>query len=111
RTEDWKILKDVPVKIKLLLPNGKEFQAYKKTLDAEGSFEASFYLPNAVMSGLFTLEVYTANDVLLQSKRISVEEFVPDRIKVTVSLDKEEVKPGDKLKVNVAAVNFFGPAA
>ena len=34
------------------------------------------------MTGTYVIEVYAANDVLLASRRISVEEFVPDRIKV-----------------------------
>src|SRR5262249_16781369 len=63
RTEDWKVLKDIPMKIKLLLPSGKEYQSLKKNLDAQGSFETSFYLPPQIITGLYTVEVFAANDV------------------------------------------------
>ncbi|HUM46995.1 MAG TPA: MG2 domain-containing protein, partial [Chitinophagales bacterium] len=111
RTTDWKIQKDVPMKIKLLLPSGKEYQSYKKTPGAQGAFETSFYLPPAIVTGQYTIELYTGNDVLIQSRSISVEEFVPDRIKVVTSLDKQSAKPNDELKAEVVATNLFGPPA
>jgi len=38
------------------------------------------------MTGTYTVQVYTGNDVLLNSYEISVEEFVPDRMKVSLKL-------------------------
>jgi uncharacterized protein YfaS (alpha-2-macroglobulin family) len=111
RTTDWKIQKDVPMKIKLLLPSGKEYQTYRKTPNDQGAFQTSFYLPPAIITGLFTIELYTGNDVLIQSRRISVEEFVPDRIKVTSVLDKQNLKPNEELKAEIAVNNLFGPPA
>ncbi|MGB3075492.1 MAG: MG2 domain-containing protein, partial [Chitinophagales bacterium] len=111
RTADWKIQKEVPMKIKLLLPSGKEYQSYKKTPDDQGAFETSFYLPTSIVTGLYTIELYTGNDVLIQSRSISVEEFVPDRIKVTTTLDKLTAKPKDEIKAEVVAANLFGPPA
>lgn len=111
RTAEWKIQRDVPMKIKLLLPSGKEYQSYKKSPGEQGAFETSFYLPPSVVTGLYTIELYTGNDVLIQSRSISVEEFVPDRIKVVTSLDKTVVKPNDMVKAAVNAANLFGPPA
>ncbi|MEO6168088.1 MAG: MG2 domain-containing protein, partial [Chitinophagales bacterium] len=111
RTTDWKIQKDVPMKIKLLLPSGKEYQSYKKTPGDQGAFETSFYLPPAIVTGSYTIELYTGNDVLIQSRRISVEEFVPDRIKVVTTVDKQTAKPNDVVKAEVVATNLFGPPA
>lgn len=111
RTTDWNIQKDVPMKIKLLLPSGKEYQSYKKVPDEQGAFETSFYLPPAVVTGLYTIELYTGNDVLIQSRSISVEEFVPDRIKVVTTLDKQLVKPNEAVQAEVVATNLFGPPA
>ena len=111
RTEDWKVMKDVPMKIKLLLPSGKEYQSFKKTLDDQGAFETSFYLPPAIITGLYTIEVLSANDVYIAGKQFSVEEFVPDRIKVITQLDKQAAKPGDKINADITAMNLFGPPA
>ncbi|QJX47437.1 alpha-2-macroglobulin [Hymenobacter taeanensis] len=112
RTEDWQAPpKGLPVKIRLLLPTGKEYASLQKTLNAAGSFEARFLLPPAVMTGLYTLEVLTGNDVLLTSRKLSVEEFIPDRMKVTVKASRPIVKPGQAVEAQITAQNLFGPPA
>ncbi|WP_400192122.1 alpha-2-macroglobulin [Hymenobacter sp. B81] len=112
RTDDWRVPGPVPMKIRLLLPSGKEYASYRRTLSKpDGSFEAQFILPASVMTGLYTLEVLTGNDVLLTSRKISVEEFVPDRLKVTVTAAPATVKPGQTVRAAVLAQNLFGPPA
>jgi uncharacterized protein YfaS (alpha-2-macroglobulin family) len=112
RTDDWQAPpKGLPVKIRLLLPTGKEYASLQKTLNAAGSFEARFILPPAVMTGLYTLEVLTGNDVLLTSRQLSVEEFIPDRMKVTVKADRAVVKPSQSVSALITAQNLFGPPA
>lgn len=111
RTEDWKVVKDVPMKIKLVLPSGKEYQSFRKTPDDQGAFETSFYLPPAIITGLYTIEVLSANDVYIAGKQFSVEEFVPDRIKVITQLDKQTARPGEKINAEITAMNLFGPPA
>ncbi len=112
RTESWQAPpKGLPVKIRLLLPTGKEYASLRRTLSAQGAFEASFVLPPAVMTGLYTLEVLTGNDVLLTSRQVSVEEFIPDRMKVTVKASRPVVKPGQTVEALITAQNLFGPPA
>ncbi|MDB5235798.1 MAG: hypothetical protein JWR44_2791, partial [Hymenobacter sp.] len=112
RTEDWKIPPTgLPVKIRLLLPSGKEYTSLRQKLNAEGSFESSFILPPSIMTGLYTMEVLTGNDVLLTSRQISVEEFIPDRMKVTVTAAPTVLKPGQDVTASITAVNLFGPPA
>lgn len=112
RTEDWKSpVAKLPVKIRLLLPTGKEYASLRKELTAAGSFEASFILPPSIMTGTYTLEVLTGNDVLLTSRQVSVEEFIPDRMKVTVKATPTVVKPGQSVSAQITAQNLFGPPA
>ncbi|MBD2715830.1 alpha-2-macroglobulin family protein [Microvirga sp. STR05] len=112
RTDAWQAPpKGLPVKIRLLLPTGKEYASLQKQLNAAGSFEARFILPPAVMTGLYTLEVLTGNDVLLTSRQLSVEEFIPDRMKVTVKADRAVVKPSQSVSALITAQNLFGPPA
>ncbi|QNH61575.1 alpha-2-macroglobulin family protein [Hymenobacter sediminicola] len=112
RTDAWQAPpKGLPVKIRLLLPTGKEYASLQKTLNAAGSFEARFLLPPAVMTGIYTLEVLTGNDVLLTSRQLSVEEFIPDRMKVTVKADRAVAKPGQSVSAQITAQNLFGPPA
>ncbi|MEL5996629.1 alpha-2-macroglobulin family protein, partial [Hymenobacter segetis] len=112
RTEDWKNPPSgLPMKIRLLLPSGKEYSSLQQKLSAAGSFESRFILPPTIMTGLYTMEVLTGNEVLLTSRQISVEEFIPDRLKVTVTAAPKTVKPGQDVTASITAVNLFGPPA
>ncbi|HEY4652142.1 MAG TPA: alpha-2-macroglobulin [Pontibacter sp.] len=111
RTPSWKTVDGLPVKIKLLLPNGKEYRSIKGKLNKEGALDAKFILTTATVTGTYTIEVYSGNDVLLNSTKIGVEEFMPDRLKVTAKLNKTTYVPGDRLTVGLTAQNLFGPPA
>jgi uncharacterized protein YfaS (alpha-2-macroglobulin family) len=109
--ETWAPVSDVPVKIKILLPDGKVFSTLRGKLDKQGSFSTSVKLPVSTITGSYIAEVYSANDVFLQSKEISVEEFMPDRIDVKLALNKESFSPGDSITAKLTALNLFGPPA
>jgi Large extracellular alpha-helical protein len=111
RDRQWKSPGELPVKLKFLLPNGKELKNFRKTLNEQGSLEGSVDIAASAITGTYSLEVYTSNDVLLGSQNFKIEEFVPDRIKVTTALDKTSLLPGQAAKLNINALNFFGPPA
>ncbi|MDB5274376.1 MAG: hypothetical protein JWO58_2743 [Chitinophagaceae bacterium] len=111
RDQQLKPLAKTPIKIKLTLPNGKEFTTKRGTLNEEGAFATNIPLPSSVVTGTYTAEIYTANDILLQSKYISVEEFLPDRIKINTTLSSTAVTLDQELNVDAKAENFFGPPA
>jgi alpha-2-macroglobulin len=111
RDRGWKSPGELPVVLKFLLPNGKELKSFRKTLNAQGSLDGSVDLAVSAITGSYSLEVYTSNDVLLATQPFRIEEFVPDRIKVTAQLDKPFLEAGDASKLNIHAVNFFGPPA
>jgi len=107
----WKSPGELPVKLKFLLPNGKELKTFRKNLNEQGSMEGNADISASAITGSYSLEVYNGNDVLLGSQNFMVEEFVPDRIKVTAKLDKESLVTGESAKLDISAVNFFGPPA
>lgn len=111
RNTKWEAPGKVPINIKMLLPNGKEYQTIRKTLNAEGAAETAINLPQNIVTGTYTIEVYAANDVLLNSKSINIEEFMPDRIRVDVKTDKPFAQVPDKVTLSGTATNLFGPPA
>lgn len=111
RDRQWKNPGNIPLKMKFLMPNGKELKSFRKSLNEEGSLEGNIDIATSAITGGYTLEVYTSNDVLLASKNFSVEEFVPDRIRINVKLDKTSMKPGETSNLSINAQNFFGPPA
>src|SRR6202012_3973771 len=111
RTTGWQLPGELPLKMKFLLPNGKELKSFRKSLNEQGALDGSVDIPEAAVTGSYTLEVYTSNDVLLGSRPFRVEEFVPDRIKVTAKLDQEVLQTGGTTHLDISAENFFGPPA
>ena len=112
RTDDWRLPPlGLPLKVRLLLPTGKEYASLGEKLNASGAVESRFILPASVMTGTYSLEVLTGNDVLLTSKAISVEEFIPDRLKVTMTAAPTVVRSGGTVAATIAAQNLFGPPA
>jgi alpha-2-macroglobulin len=111
RDKLWKSPGELPVKLKFLLPNGKELKTFRKNLNEQGSMEGSVDIAASAITGSYSLEVYNGNDVLLGTQNFRVEEFVPDRIKVTAKLDKESLATGESARLSINAVNFFGPPA
>jgi uncharacterized protein YfaS (alpha-2-macroglobulin family) len=83
----------------------------RKTLDTEGVTDASIPIPQTAITGTYILELYNGNDVLIRTYTFKVEEFVPDRIKVTAKTDKELLRPGMQTQLQIDAVNYFGPPA
>ena len=111
RTPRWDVVRDIPVKIKLLAPNGREYMNERHQLNGSGAAETQFVIPRQAMTGSYVIEIYAGNDVLLASRRISVEEFVPDRIKVTAKTDKAVYFPIEAIHLDLIAENLYGTPA
>lgn len=112
RSNEWNVPGKLPVKVEIRTPNGKLLKTLKKTLNNEGSFDAEFQTSSADITGNYTINIFSSNDVFLASQIIKVEEFMPDRIKVSAEFEKENYNVGEKAILNIDAQNLFGtPAA
>ncbi len=111
RNEGRENVRDVAVKLRYLLPNGKELRNLRRNLDRQGSCESSLELASGTVTGTYTLEVYTSNDLLIGSRNFSVEEFIPDRINVVLNTNLQAYSLSDSVRADIRAVNLFGPPA
>ncbi|TAL69945.1 MAG: hypothetical protein EPN82_04825 [Bacteroidetes bacterium] len=111
RNESMEAVKDVPVFLKIITPTGRTFTEMKKILNEEGSFEASFRTPDYVQTGEYSAEVYTGTNQLIGTYKFSVEDFIPDKIRLMLKSEKEYVFPGDLIGVNIDAEFLFGAKA
>lgn len=111
RTEAWTVPGEMPLKLRLLMPNGKEFATRKKVLDQQGSATADFELPNTALTGTYVMQAFTGNDVLLATYNFSIEDFMPDRIKSQLKTDKENYTVGENVNTTIQADNLFGTPA
>ena len=101
----------MPVRLKVFSPQGTMLQESQHTLNEQGSFETSFQTQATSLTGTFRFELYTGNSLYLASYGVSVEDFVPDRLKVKLTASAEKAAPGQKIKYDLEALNFFGPPA
>ncbi len=111
RTEDIRTVADVPVILKILSPRGRTFREYKLVLNAEGSFEQAVDIPDYALTGVYNVELYTGGDRLIGSSSFSVEEFVPDKVRVQLSAPERQYRPGQEVVVSVDAEYLFGARA
>ncbi len=111
RGDKMDVVQDIPVLIKIISPTGKTFDEFKKELNKEGSFDIEFNVPDYAQTGEYVAELYTGSEQLIGNYRFSVEEFVPDKIRVTLNSDKESLMPGEVVSVDVDAEFLFGAKA
>ena len=101
-------VKDIPVIFKVINPRGRIFQETKSTLDKEGSAELELSLPDYAETGNYTFEVYSGSKELMSSYSFSVEEFVPDKIRVEANAAKKELDPGEEMDFEIFSEYLFG---
>lgn len=101
----------LPVRVKVFNPRGSVLTDVKQTLNEEGSFEMVYTVPMSAQTGSYRFDLMTGDEVFLSSYSVSVEDFVPDRLRVSVAPSKTSAKPGEKISYAIQAFNFFGPPA
>jgi uncharacterized protein YfaS (alpha-2-macroglobulin family) len=111
RSENWKAAASTLLKLRLLTPNGREYRAWRKTTNLQGAVETEVKIDEGALTGTYVMEVYNANDILLTTKNISVEEFIPDRVKVDLKEGRNQYSIRDTIRVQAVATNLFGPPA
>ncbi|MEM0998781.1 MAG: MG2 domain-containing protein [Bacteroidota bacterium] len=108
RTKQMGIVADIPIGFKVISPRGKTFFEGKQNLGREGSAEIEVKLPTYAETGDYTMEVYSGSDELLQSMGFSVEEFVPDKIRVAANANREVLGPEDEIEIDIFSEYLFG---
>ena len=111
RNRTMEVLAGVPVKAVVLMPNGREYVNLRQVLNSQGAAGFEFALTPAAVTGTWNLELYSANDVLLNIRNFSVEEFLPDRISVTLKTPRTEYSTGDSVTCEAVVMNLFGTPA
>jgi alpha-2-macroglobulin len=111
RTDDLLPVTDVPVLLKILTPRGRTFTEFKLTLNRQGSFEQAFELPAYAQTGEYRAELSTGGEQFLGAYTFSVEDVVPDKIRLTLNTPAEQLSPSDDFTVNVDAEYLFGARA
>jgi len=111
RDTNWGTPGKMPLLLQVRLPNGRELATQQQVLSDKGAAAYTIPLDASAVTGTYMAELYTSNRVLLASLPISVEEFLPDRIKVALDTDQKRVPLGGSVVSTITATNLFGPPA
>jgi len=116
RRQDWaEQYKGLPLLATVVDPRGLEVKRVPLSLDDAGFAELRYKTQETSPTGKYTASVYSAKDgrpkSFLGSTTVQVREFLPDTMKLKVTLNKETqggwVNPGD-LKAQVLLTNLYG---
>ncbi|MCL2040456.1 MAG: MG2 domain-containing protein [Bacteroidales bacterium] len=111
RNWNFETVKDIPVCFKVQNPLGETVERYRKTLQENGFADISFVLPSYAPTGFWNISFENAAGVVQKNYVIHVEEFMPDRIKVTATTNKTQYNSREPIILEVEAVNLYGPPA
>ena len=119
KTADWSAdLAGIPLEAELIDARGLTAERLRFKLPAGGFAEFSHLLPDTAPTGTYTVNLYIVKDdrpdAEIGTATLRVQEFEPDRMKVSAHLSAESldgwVSPLD-LKATVNVQNLFGTAA
>jgi uncharacterized protein YfaS (alpha-2-macroglobulin family) len=119
KQRDWQgQLDGVPLRLEVVDPSGTIVQSREMRLNAAGFLEATFPTREASRTGVYQVNCYLvktgADDVLLGSTSLKVQEFLPDRLKIKATLSANSpdgwVNPED-LRAVISLENLYGAAA
>ena len=111
RDNEMNIITDEPVVLKIISPTGKVFQEFTKTLSEQGSYEQSVKMPTYAQTGLYKAELYNGAEKIIGVYNFSLEDFVPDKIRVNIKADKDEYKEKETVNIDLDSEFLFGAKA
>ena len=100
----------LPLRIEISYPSDAKFQEIEIETDEEGACEVQIPLPAHVPTGKYYARM-SSGKKQIGYDFFQVEEFMPDRMKVSVETDKEVYILGDEVNLKVKAMNLFGTPA
>jgi uncharacterized protein YfaS (alpha-2-macroglobulin family) len=100
----------MPIVLKQKDARGRDVKTIKETLNEAGLVSFSIPIPEFAPTGNNTIEVLVG-DELIGQYLFQVEEFIPDRIKVKVETEEDNVPLGKELDYDVRLLSLRSPAS
>ncbi len=110
RAPKHRIPEPIPTRIEVLSPDGRILRELRQHTTKTGVCEVQIPIPEYAQTGNYIAKMLIADKVVGRAQ-FQVEEFMPDRMKVTVTTDGSTYRLGDEFGVHVRAINLFGPPA
>ena len=92
-------------------PSGREFQSFRVKTEGTAFLTVDFNVPDFARTGKYTITAHIGETQEIGRTGFQVEEFMPDRIKVTVTTPRNEYGKDDTVQIDVTGKFLFGPPA
>ena len=100
-----------PVRLRVTGPDGKILSEQRTRLNEQGGADFSIDVPDYALTGRYAAQLLLGDNQEIGRTAFSIEEFIPDRMKVRVDTDKDTYQPGQPVNIDVEGVTLFGPPA
>ncbi|RMH72010.1 MAG: hypothetical protein D6675_05360 [Gemmatimonadetes bacterium] len=100
-----------PVRLEVVAPDSRIVNEQRQQTGTTGMISFDVPLANFARTGQYTAKMMIGDTQEIGRATFNVEEFVPDRINVTVNTDREVYMIGDAVQIQVTGMNLFGPPA
>lgn len=111
RSENAAVPKPFPVILRVLGPDERILEEQRSTLNEQGAVEFSVTVPEYVKTGKYTALLMVGDTEEIGRTTFNVEEFIPDRMKVKLTTERDEYESGSTIKIGVEGMTLFGPPA
>jgi uncharacterized protein YfaS (alpha-2-macroglobulin family) len=109
RDRDVKALGNAPVTVIVSKPDGQEFRRYTTSELKAGAVYQPFTLSASAPRGRWTAAVYTdPNGEAVGSVSFDVQDFVPQKLKVTLAATTPEIDPAQPVAIDVESRFLYG---
>lgn len=110
RGKQSKVPASLPVRVEILTPYKSVFQKFQTQTEQEGACEIQIPFSAVASTGFYTAKMWVDKKQIGEVS-FQVEDFIPDRMKVSTAVDKDAYMLGDAVNLEVKAVNLFGTPA
>jgi len=111
RGRDATVPESFPVKLEVRDPEDRVSEELMGALSDAGACEFRVIFPSYARTGKYRARLILGEDEEIGRTSFSVEEFIPDRVKVEIAPDRTSYRAGEAASAEVVAVNLFGPPA
>ncbi len=102
---------DFPYFLTIFDNQGRKFSSYRMTTGSSAVASLDFPVPDFAATGKYSVAAIIGEYLRIGQAGFLVEEFMPDRIKVSLTTPNAEYRAGDMLTAEVGAKFLFGPPA
>ena len=102
---------DGGITLALHRPNGVIFKRAVLTPQPAGGFRMDYDLPDTASRGVWRIQATDADDKTIGETSFEVQDFVPQRIKVTARSEAAKLLPGDAVTVSIDGRFLYGAPA